>query len=754
MEHFVIPGVILILLAGQPTQATVVGMVRDGETGAAIAGALVALPDLERAAITDTAGHYLLGEVPAGPHHITIRFIGYAPRWLHALVPRTGELEINVSLSPQPLRIRTLEVRAPVIVRGLDGGDTTIFPDRECSIAAVRNHPLLAEPDVFQALGGGDVVQSPESPEGVNIQGGASDQTAYRLDGIPIFSPYHAAGVSSAWNPDALSRLHLASAAPSPAYARALSGAIDGVTRAPGDHLLGQGSVSTTQARLTFDGPLGVTGAGYLVSLRSGFAGLVTRKHETSHLVGETGDWLAKLETPAFGGRARLLGYGNTNEIGASAAPDTSMAGPRRRNLFEWQGRSLGAEWRRDFQGTAARVLGWSATGDASASWSGPTSPVDLSATRSDRGLVVAVQRRSAHATTAVELTLEQSRTSYRIDSDSASGPTWRLGARAPIATASAGQVRAIGRRLELDSGASLAATGGDLYPAPRARLRWNALDRLTFSGGYARTYQFAQSLRNAESVVGHVFPVEVYAAAGAPGVPVARSHLGVIAADYRPFAGVRLGLQAYARRSNGLLLVAPRDGEPFSTGDFAIGSGASRGLSLEAAASSARYGVVGSYGWQRVRLAYGDSSYVPEHGAAHLLDAGVIVFPTASTSLRLGTTAILGRRTTIVPGGLEWESCNLLDRGCEFAGSPDYGSEPLGAAALPSYFRVDVGLRQHWHLEIGGHDAALALFGTFTNVLGRKNLLTYARDPSTGRLVGIELRPRSPLVVGVDWRF
>jgi hypothetical protein len=160
------------------------------------------------------------------------------------------------------------------------------------------------------------------------------------------------------------------------------------------------------------------------------------------------------------------------------------------------------------------------------------------------------------------------------------------------------------------------------------------------------------------------------------------------------------------------------------------------------------------SYGWQHVRLEHGDTTYVPVQGAAHLLEGGVIVFPSATTSARLGVAAALGRRTTAIAGGFEWESFNLLDQGSEFGGSPYYGGEPLGARALPAYFRLDLGVRKHWHVQVGGRDATIALFGTVTNLLGRKNVLTYARNASSGDLVEIEMRPRAPLVVGLDWRF
>jgi hypothetical protein len=106
------------------------------------------------------------------------------------------------------------------------------------------------------------------------------------------------------------------------------------------------------------------------------------------------------------------------------------------------------------------------------------------------------------------------------------------------------------------------------------------------------------------------------------------------------------------------------------------------------------------------------------------------------------------------VRGPFEWEACNLLDRGCEFAGSPTIERDALGGAALPLYLRVDLGARRHWHARVAGRDAGLALFGTVTNLFGRRNVLTYATDPDTGARTEIEMLPIAPLVVGVDLWF
>ncbi len=769
-------GAVKVLLLAQAMHGTVLGRVWDAETAQPVPGAVVAVPELNRTIAADDSGRYAIQGLSPGSHAITVRSIGYAPRILEALVPEDGPVEIDVWLVPEPVRIHAVDVRAPVIVRGLDGDEAAAFPDREISYAALRDHPLLGEPDALQALGGGEISLRQESPSGVGVRGGASDQTAYLIDGIPVFNPYHAAGMTSGWNPDALSRLRAGSAT-TETSSDALAGAVEATTRAPGDRICARGSVSTTQSRVTFDGPLAAAGpgptegaaaAGFLVSLRRGLPDGIAPKDEYSYVRGETNDWLAKLEAPAVGGRIELLGYGNENDLSTAmtVVPDGDAPDPRR-NTFEWTGQSLGARWSRTWGGATVRIQGWRADGNIGSTWAAETGPLTMASTREDAGFLIGVDRSSQRAGTTAQLRIERSRTSYRIVSDSTSGPTWAAEASLPVATGSVRHRHAVGRALEIQIGGSVAAARDRGHLDPRAQVLWKPSTRLQLSGSYARTHQFAQSLRNPESVVGNIFPADLYLGAGAaaaasggspsgaPRVPVARSQLSVLALSFQPRAGLRLGAQAYGRRSDGLLLVAPIEGEPFATkGAFAIGSGTSWGVSADAALSARRCGIVASYGLQQARVEYGSTGYTPESGVRQTFEGGVIVLPTPTTSIRISVAAALGRRTTAISDGFEWEATNILDRGSEFGGSPHYSDGALGGTSLPGYYRLDAGIRKEWRLGIAGRDATLALFGTATNILGRKNVLTYARDPSTGEMSGVEMRPRAPLVVGLDWGF
>jgi hypothetical protein len=740
-------GTAKLLLLLQATPPSIAGVVRDGESGVALADAVVALPDLDRSVVTDSLGRYSFSDLSPGPQHLTIRRIGYAPHTLHALVPSEGRLQIDIALHPVPIRLPILVARTRVAVRGVEPGDSTPFPDRGVSASAMHNDPLLAEPDGLLALDGGEVSTNLESPDGISVRGAAADQTGYVLDGVPVFSPYHSAGLFSAWNPDALESLQLISSRPVIASPEALSGTVAAVTRPPGEILRAQGAVSTTQARMVVDGPIG--GAGFLASFRTGFPGWMAPQHESSYLRGETRDLLTKLEAPALGGSLRLLFYDMTNSIGPGTAEDGP--GPLRNN-FEWSSRSAGAQWVRHIGRITGRFELWSAGSNADAIWLGDV-PVGVSARRRDEGILAAVERNESGSTLTAGIRLERSHTDYRSRQLGHADSTYQLASRIPIGSIFVQHERTLGRRWGTSLAVSGVAAAGGVHLSLQDQLRWNPARELSLSATYLKSHQLAQSLRNPESLAGNVFPADLYVGAGATGVPVARNDRVVLAADYRPAATLRLGVQAYASSYDGLVLVAPRTAAPFATDGFTTGSGSAPGISVDAVLSEARFGLLARYSWQRVHVEYADSSYTPTYGNDQRIELGGIVFPSPTWSLRVGLTGAVGRRTTGATGSFEWEACNLLDQGCEFLGAPD-ASGPLGGTRLPTYLRLDLGIRKHWHLNLGGRDVMLAVFGTFTNLLGRTNVLTVVTDPTTGGSSAIEMRPRAPLVVGLDWRF
>ena len=743
----------LLLFVQSAPAATLTGTVRAGGTDAPLPDAAVNLPELGRGTRTDATGRYVLHGVPPGPLHVAVRAVGFRPRSLHALVPQSGRLEVNVALERGPVRLDAVAVRA-LAEPGPDGGSGGPA-ERERSLVSVADHPLLEEPDAFRVLTGGPVVMQQEMASRMFVHGGSSDQTAYLLDGIPILNPYHTGGVAGAWNPDALDVVRMSPSTPSPALPATLSGAVEGETRTPGAVFGVRGGASNTHARLTADGPIGSFGAAFVLSGRTGHPDVIAPRREHDYLRGSTDDALAALRLPFWRGEVRLLGYLNANKVSANAAAgsDTSTLGPGARNRFEWTSTSVGASWRRARDQGAVRLVAWNAATGGGATYAALTAPITLRSARGDVGLLAAVESRARGRSREIGVKVEQLRTAYRIASATTSATILDRRASTDVVTAFARQEWTIRPSVIVSGALALAQVNEKVHPSPRLRARWAVSERLAVTGHLARTHQFAQSLRNAESVVGAIHPADLFVGVGA-GSPVAVSDLGVVAAQWHPRAGARLEAQAFVRELRGMLLVAPTEGGPFATGGSEIGRGEARGASVEFTQQSARATLLAALSVQRVRYSTSTTAYTPAHAARQIAELGVTFYPSATSTVRVGLSSAFGRRATAIANRFEWESCNLVDRGCEFAGSPDIGGETLGGVALPSYARLDLGGRKHTHLTVGGRDVQLALYATISNVLGRHNILTYARDATGGGRSAIELRRPSPVVIGLDWRF
>lgn len=745
----------------QTGAATVSGVVRDESTGEPIVGARVAISDLRRATPSTAGGHFKLARVPVGMHHLTVRRLGYASRALDVIVPSEGAV-VNVSLRPTPLELSGIEVRPRIPVRGDDQVDAARpFSGTVVSSRSLENHPLLAEPDALEGLVGGEVVTRPEAPTGLHVRGGAADQVAFLLDGVPVLSPYHPAGSFTAWNPDAIGRVELRSMPPLTRGPAALTGAVIAETRNPTRTPRFAGAVTTTQARLTADGTIPLNETHFLLSGRAVGWLAGSSNGATSRRGGS--DVIAKLESPLLGGRLRALEYENRNDVrtsstaqdGGDGAGGAETAAPL--NRFAWLSRSTGLTWTGPFPGGASlRLQGWRATGTASADWiTGDTTAETLGARRIDHGVLAALEWSRGTANTSIGVRLDRSRTNYRVGSGRSSpAAPYRLDGGTAVFTGFLEQVRPLGARVRTSLGLRASWTDGEPYLGPHAAIRWNAAESLDLEAAFARTFQFAQSLRNPESVLGFSFPADLFVSAGAPGVPVARGDQFSATATLRPTAGVRLGALAYTREADGLVLVAAATGAPFAVRDFATGSGTARGGALDFTISRARYAVTANYGLENVRFTYRDTTYVPDFAATHLVHAGILTFPTATASLRAGVTAVWDRRSSAVVGPFDWDSCTSAVRGCDFSGSPGVRAEPLGATRLPAYLRLDLGARKNWHVRLGTGDAVLSTFVSIRDVLGQANARVVSLDVASGSREWVEVTPRAPLVFGIDWRF
>ena len=743
------------ILTARLISADLTGVVRDAETGEPVAGAIVSLDDLGRAAVTADDGSYLLADVPPGPQHVSVRLLGFHTRSLHVLVPAEGTLRVDLIIRMQPIEVEAVVARSRVPIRGVEDGGPDLDPTRRLSGAAIRNDPFTPEPDVLQALVGGSVQETPESGGGLHVRGGDGDELGYLLDGIPVFSPYHSGLRSGAWNPDAVARIELRS---DPTLAvDGLSGAVLATTIEPGDRVSVRGELSTSQVGLTLDGPL-VGASGFVLAGRTGFPGLIYSPDEASYVSGKDHDLLAKLTVPVGGGELRALAFDNRNVVHASSRPsevgdDPVDPGPR--NRYAWHGRSFGFTWDRvPGEGPRPSARAWRSSLEASFLWFGvePGS----TAVESDRvqyGLQASVAWERPWGSADVGGRVTRDDVAYELAPPDEDPPPPAIEGHRNEISAFGRITRRLGERVEVTSGliVEMGSEGDRLLPQVAAQVR--IAESASLYAEYARATQALQSLRNAESVVGRIFPSELWAGGEASGVPVASADLGVLGLVVSPGAGVRLDLEAYARSLQDLAIVDPEDGRPFADDQGRRGEGSVVGGAVGASLSSARYAVLASFGIEEAEIEVAGAEWVPGYAAGMTARVGAIAFPTASLSVRIGWVGQFDRRGTDTIGFLEWESCNLLDMGCEFAGSPEELGV-LGGRELSPYHRLDLSVRKHWHFQVGKRDAQIEAYVAASNLLGRSNVLTFLVDPDTGEGVPLEMRPRAPLTLGMGWRF
>jgi iron complex outermembrane receptor protein len=95
-----------------PNAPPIVGVVRD-TAGAPVPNVQVIIPAVNRGALTDQNGRFVIRGLPAGTYHITTLLIGYAPGHADVTLPESGsEVEVVVTIRPTAFTLSTVQVTA------------------------------------------------------------------------------------------------------------------------------------------------------------------------------------------------------------------------------------------------------------------------------------------------------------------------------------------------------------------------------------------------------------------------------------------------------------------------------------------------------------------------------------------------------------------------------------------------------------------------------------------------------------------
>ncbi|MEG1586471.1 MAG: TonB-dependent receptor [Bacteroidales bacterium] len=164
------------------------GMVTDKETGMAIEPAVVAIPGLQLWALTNEKGYFILRQVPAGRHTLSVSCLGYEKKEFNIDVTE-NQADLNVVLSPDNLALKEVVITA----KENQASSTSAYTIDK---TALDHHQLTTLSDLSALLPGGKTVQNnnPATTSAKRFEirsttgelGNPSFMTALEVDGIRL----------------------------------------------------------------------------------------------------------------------------------------------------------------------------------------------------------------------------------------------------------------------------------------------------------------------------------------------------------------------------------------------------------------------------------------------------------------------------------------------------------------------------------------------------------------------------------------
>jgi hypothetical protein len=184
------------------------GYVQDAETGERLIGAGVRIinADIEQGGrtITNEFGFFSL-QVEEGAHLLQVSYVGY----------QAQQLQVEV-LTDKIIKVRlpSSSILKEVLVSGMtdsDAKDHNSGSPVYLDMKELRSLPMPGgEADLLRHMALQSGIQTgADGLGGLHVRGGNADQNLFLLDDVPVYSPSHALGLFSIYNPSTVSSVRL-----------------------------------------------------------------------------------------------------------------------------------------------------------------------------------------------------------------------------------------------------------------------------------------------------------------------------------------------------------------------------------------------------------------------------------------------------------------------------------------------------------------------------------------------------------------
>lgn len=245
-----------IVIFKKNTKHTLSGYVQDTETGERLIGASVRLQspsgEVAGGAVSNEFGFFSL-KVEEGEHALVVGYVGYQVQRL--LVVVSDDKIIRV-------RLQSATVLPEVVVPSLtesEQREKASGSPTYLNLKALRALPMPGgEADLLRQTALQPGIQTgADGLGGLHVRGGNADQNLFLLDDVPVYSPSHALGLFSIFNPSTVSSVRLWKGDFPARYSGRASSVLDVRTR-DGDsrHFRGEVSSGLFASSALVEGPL------------------------------------------------------------------------------------------------------------------------------------------------------------------------------------------------------------------------------------------------------------------------------------------------------------------------------------------------------------------------------------------------------------------------------------------------------------------------------------------------------------------
>lgn len=260
-------------------RSTLVGYIREKETGDPVADAVVYIENPTVVASSDENGFYSIS-LPNGRNEVRIQYAGLKPTRRNIVLFSEGQLNIDMLVDVIALREVLVESDRDANINAVKMGVTKI------DVKGSKNVPIvLGERDVIKVATTYAGVQTlGEGAAGFNVRGGKSDQNLIQFNGAPIYNANHFLGFFSVFNSDVIDRLDIYKSSVPAKYGGRLSSVFDIHGKpAQNEKITGRGGVSPVTSKLALEIPVLKGKSGLVFGGRSTYSNWILRQSDNAN---------------------------------------------------------------------------------------------------------------------------------------------------------------------------------------------------------------------------------------------------------------------------------------------------------------------------------------------------------------------------------------------------------------------------------------------------------------------------------------